>query len=227
MLPAGMDVAFIEASDFVTWGTRASAPNAAVVAMAPNAPVPIAPIAPIAAVPALAPSVTARRNARARAKAKANARARADAPGTRPLMTEQWRADHPDEWYRISSTYPSECAVCMEEEVTWDGPMDSHIATRCVHLLCVDCWDVIAAADRRCPLCRDDLSEWMAWRARLVAVRSPFAFVRVRSPFVFVRVRLRACAVASSFVVRRRVCARGSPDIEERRWTAREWQSLA
>jgi hypothetical protein len=205
LLPAGMDVAFIDASAVVEWGLRDDEPDAAI-PIAPNAAMPAPPV----------PSATTRRNARARAKAKAKAKARAtSSSGQRPLMTEQWRAAHPEEWIRISSTYPSECAVCLEEEVTWDGPMDSDIATRCVHLLCVDCWDGVAAADRRCPLCRDDLSEWLAWRARRGFVRRAS---RVRScARALALVRSCAHALMRSRSLVRSSCAprlttRGSPD---------------
>ncbi len=51
--------------------------------------------------------------------------------------------------------------MCHEKPAVWDGPMNSDIPTRCAHWLCVPCWARIAARDRRCPICREDLTMWV------------------------------------------------------------------
>jgi hypothetical protein len=39
--------------------------------------------------------------------------------------------------------------------------MNSYIPTRCAHWACVGCWVRIAERDRKCPICRDDVSAWL------------------------------------------------------------------
>ena len=39
--------------------------------------------------------------------------------------------------------------------------MNSDIPTRCTHWVCVPCWARIAERDKRCPICREDLSAWI------------------------------------------------------------------
>ena len=84
--------------------------------------------------------------------------ARAD---DRPLITAQWRDQHPDEWQRLWHQCPTECPVCHEKPDIWDGPMNSDVPTRCTHWICVGCWAEISQRDRRCPICRDDLTVWL------------------------------------------------------------------
>ena len=81
-------------------------------------------------------------------------------PDNRPLITDEWRAQHPEEWQRLWQK-PEECSVCHERPDIWDGPMNSDVPTRCTHWACVTCWEEIASRDRRCPICRDDLSVWL------------------------------------------------------------------
>ena len=84
---------------------------------------------------------------------------------TRPLITPRWREENGEEWDRLwNLNRTEECPVCHEKPDIWDGPMNSDVATRCTHWACVFCWERIAQRDKRCPVCRDDLSEWLARR---------------------------------------------------------------
>ena len=87
---------------------------------------------------------------------------------TRPLITPQWREAHPDEWQRLWDERPEECPVCHERpdgvREVWDGPMNSDVPTRCTHWACVGCWQRIAGRDRRCPICRTSLRNWLSRR---------------------------------------------------------------
>lgn len=68
---------------------------------------------------------------------------------------------------------PEECPVCFrsEEEIVWDGPCNSDVPTKCSHWLCTECWMEIRAKARcrhckylrevLCPLCREDITEWV------------------------------------------------------------------
>ena len=84
---------------------------------------------------------------------------------TRPLIDGgAWREAHPDEWDRLWLR-PETCPVCMEvpEPDQWNGPVTFALigfAVRCTHWACSQCWEQIARRDRRCPICRDDLSAW-------------------------------------------------------------------
>ena len=83
----------------------------------------------------------------------------------RPLITPQFREQNGDEWDRLwHLNRREECPVCLERPDIWDGPMNSDVPTRCTHWACVDCWDQITDRDQRCPICRDDLSEWLSGR---------------------------------------------------------------
>ena len=80
---------------------------------------------------------------------------------TRPLIDGAWREAHPDEWDRLC-VHPETCPVCMEVPLCpWDSAMICHYPTRCTHWVCDVCWDRIAGGDRRCPICRDDLTTWL------------------------------------------------------------------
>ena len=82
---------------------------------------------------------------------------------TRPLISPLMRAQNPEEWHRLFNLHPRRgpCDVCHEVPVIWAGPVNSEIPTRCTHWLCTDCWSRIARGDKRCPTCRDDLSQWL------------------------------------------------------------------
>lgn len=83
-------------------------------------------------------------------------------PDNRPLLTPLWREEHPEEWQRLWDQQPrDQCPVCLEKPDIWDGPMNSGVPTRCNHFACVDCWGKIFKRDRRCPICRDNLSLWL------------------------------------------------------------------
>ena len=82
---------------------------------------------------------------------------------TRPLITPRWRQENSEEWDRLwILNMTEECPVCQEKPDIWDGPMNSDVASRCTHWACVSCWARIAERDKRCPVCRDDLSVWLA-----------------------------------------------------------------
>ena len=85
---------------------------------------------------------------------------RADAD-PRPLISLQWREENDDEWNRRWGNRPEECPVCLQKPYIWDGPMNSNIPTRCTHWACVLCWAEIKERDNRCPVCRDDVSQWL------------------------------------------------------------------
>jgi hypothetical protein len=87
---------------------------------------------------------------------------------TRPLITPRMQVENTREWdrlWRLNKT--EECPVCHEKPDIWDGPMNSGVPTRCTHWACVSCWERIARRDKRCPICRDDLTDWFAsWRSQ-------------------------------------------------------------
>ena len=95
-------------------------------------------------------------------KAKAKA-ALLPMTNVRPLITRAWREENPEEWQRLWDSSQGRCPVCMDETAfkVYDSPMNSDIPTRCTHFACFECWRMIASRDRRCPLCRDDLTEWL------------------------------------------------------------------
>ncbi len=88
----------------------------------------------------------------------------------RPLLTKEWREENEQEWNRLCQP-PSECPICFESPIggafgkKWDGPIMGDEPTRCTHLLCNRCWD--ALPEMLCPICRDDVSEWMFQRTQL------------------------------------------------------------
>ena len=75
----------------------------------------------------------------------------------RPLWQEKWD-QHKDD----------ACPVCLTEhggDDVWDGPMNSDIPTRCNHWLCTACWDGLVESrpdEVRCPVCREDVTDWAA-----------------------------------------------------------------
>ena len=82
---------------------------------------------------------------------------------TRLLITPSMREQKREEWERLwDLNKTQECPVCLEKPDIWDGPMNSDIDTRCTHWACVHCWERIAQHDKRCPVCRDDLTDWLA-----------------------------------------------------------------
>ncbi len=83
---------------------------------------------------------------------------------TRPLITLRMQVESRQEWDRLwHLNKTEECPVCHEKPDIWDGPMNSDVPTRCTHWACVICWERIARRDKRCPICRDDLTDWL-WR---------------------------------------------------------------
>jgi len=86
----------------------------------------------------------------------------AHAVDTRPLITPHMREHNRQEWDRLwNLNRTEECCVCHEKPDIWDGPMNSDVPTRCTHWACVCCWQRIAGRDKRCPICREDLTEWI------------------------------------------------------------------
>ena len=80
---------------------------------------------------------------------------------TRPLLTKDWKEENPEEWERISSN-AEHCPICLQTPQKWDGPCLGDVPTRCSHLLCENCWEMLP--ESKCPLCRDDISEWISSR---------------------------------------------------------------
>ena len=84
---------------------------------------------------------------------------------TRPLITPTWRQENPQEWKRLWDNRSATCPVCFEGDFStdrlWDGPMNSDVPTRCTHWVCTECWREINDGDRKCPICRDDVSSWL------------------------------------------------------------------
>ena len=84
-------------------------------------------------------------------------------PDPRPLITPQFREQNNVEWLRLwDLNRTEECPVCHERPDMWDMPMNSDIPTRCTHWICVECWSRINDRDKRCPICRDDLTDWLS-----------------------------------------------------------------
>ena len=150
LLPEGVTVAYFNGSEFSEMHFLEEIPAAAIPAAA----------IPATAIPAAPIPAGRRPRPKAKSKAKAKAKSRAD---TRPLITPQWLEENPEEWDRLWQ-HPGECPVCLEVPDIWSGPMNSAIPTRCTHWACVDCWIRIAERDRKCPICRDDLSAWLRRR---------------------------------------------------------------
>ena len=67
---------------------------------------------------------------------------------------------------------PRLCPICFQQAFEfdgppfWDSPKYHDVDTTCTHELCDFCWDdIYKVGDRRCPICRVDLHEWLASRA--------------------------------------------------------------
>ena len=86
-----------------------------------------------------------------------------DVPDGRPLISPEWRAEHPDEWEWLQR--PQLCPVCQEFIDRCDGPMNGPVPTRCTHVACTECWEQIRRRDGRCPVCRDNRREWLESRS--------------------------------------------------------------
>ena len=92
---------------------------------------------------------------------------------TRPLITPRMREQSRQEWDRLwNLNRTEECPVCHEKPAVWDGPMNSDIPTRCPHFLCTECWQNLydryasnTTDEVRCPICRDDVSNWAEFEA--------------------------------------------------------------
>ena len=81
---------------------------------------------------------------------------------TRPLVTQRMFQEDREQYDRLwSMNEVEECPVCFERADVWDSPMNSDIPTRCTHWICVPCWETIATRNKRCPVCREDLSVWL------------------------------------------------------------------
>ena len=82
-------------------------------------------------------------------------------PDSRPLITPHLKDTDRQEWDRLWVLYRDpECPVCLEKPEINDSPMNSDVPTRCLHWACTRCWAEIRMRDRRCPVCREDLSAW-------------------------------------------------------------------
>jgi hypothetical protein len=154
MLPPGVHVAWFDAYTFHT-----SLPGWAQRDFRRDFATPV----PHAEPPARRRRVTAQAKAAAKAAAKAKAAPRST--DTRPLMTEQWCADNVEEFNHVIADHDYACQICFREPVLLVGPIHNFctnwIPTRCTHMACCPCWAGVAARDRKCPFCRDDVSEWL------------------------------------------------------------------
>jgi len=80
---------------------------------------------------------------------------------SRPVVTPHLMDTDRQEWDRLWDLHSeTECPVCLEMPEISDGPMNSDVPTRCLHWACMRCWAEIRVRDRRCPVCREDLSAW-------------------------------------------------------------------
>ena len=57
-------------------------------------------------------------------------------PDSRPLISPEWRAEHPEEWERLQAPQP--CPVCHETLNGCDGPMHGPVPIRCTHVACLE-----------------------------------------------------------------------------------------
>jgi hypothetical protein len=124
-------------------------------------------LAPLDVAQDLPPARRRRVAAKAVAKAVAKARPMPPSTDTRPLMTPQWRLDNADEFGRLYLAYPTTCPICVRAPVHCFGPIHGTIGpqcipTRCTHMMCCPCWIAVSERDRKCPFCRDDVSEWLS-----------------------------------------------------------------
>lgn len=54
----------------------------------------------------------------------------------------------------------TECNVCYEEDLELVSPRGFG-ELKCTHYLCENCWKEIAKTKTECPMCREDVREWM------------------------------------------------------------------
>jgi hypothetical protein len=128
-------------------------------------------LAPLDVAPDLPPARRRRVVAKAVAKAKAVVRAPPlvlalplPSTDTRPMITRGWRVDNVEEFARLLLAYTTTCPICIRTPVRCVGPIHGTVhdmPTRCTHMVCCPCWEAIAVRDRKCPFCRDDVSEWL------------------------------------------------------------------
>ena len=94
-----------------------------------------------------------------------------------PLITKEWRDANLETYRKIKQT-PDECPICyrgrrdrpdiepLPRFVCFDSPLSNGLCipegkpVRCRHLACDECWNKIKKENRRCPICRDDLTCW-------------------------------------------------------------------
>ena len=87
------------------------------------------------------------------------------------LTNQQLHNTDYKKWQERWDSVGPECDVCYRTFnvkdnslpiVTPDGPMNNiDNPDFCTHWLCYKCWGNIADGDRRCPMCRDDVSDWL------------------------------------------------------------------
>ena len=95
----------------------------------------------------------------------------------RPLITKEWRDANLETYGKIQQT-PDECPICyrgrrdrpdiepLPRFVCFNSPLSNGLGNRggepvrCTHWACTECWDKIKIGNRRCPICRDDLTCW-------------------------------------------------------------------
>jgi hypothetical protein len=54
-----------------------------------------------------------------------------------------------------------ECTICLSENVNLISPKGFNNELKCVHFFCDDCWRGTATLKPLCPLCRENLYDWM------------------------------------------------------------------
>jgi hypothetical protein len=69
-----------------------------------------------------------------------------------------------------------ECLICYEPfsrtNAVSDGPLNSDFPIVCAHWACTDCWQALADEEtpiKRCPFCREDLTDWLDSHYALVS----------------------------------------------------------
>ena len=106
----------------------------------------------------------------AMAGASSSAAAKAEVAEVVPtLFTREWVMNNPEAFRKLAAP-PEECPICMEPfgpKRTPLGPIMGDMPTSCRHYLCQTCWLVgyaRTAAPIRCPLCREDVTNWFSKR---------------------------------------------------------------
>ena len=105
----------------------------------------------------------------AMAEASSSAAAKAEVAEVVPtLFTREWVMNNPEAFRKLAAP-PEECPICMEPfgpERAPLGPIMGDMPTSCRHYLCQTCWIdgyTRTAPPTRCPLCREDVSDW-CWK---------------------------------------------------------------